>query len=233
MATFLEIQNRVRTRIIDLPTAVLQEVPSLVNEAMRELQDDHDFKVMEFSLRDQATGIGSHTFTAVPSDFKKLRGRPYVMREDGTSWELKVPVDRPDALSRLDYLEEGPPQLLLDPASSSGVAGSRNFEIWPLPDGNSDYDDGEYRVSIPYWRYLPDLSSDGETNWFTNNAARYLVFKATAEGFFLDWDEDRGSVWEQKAALEKQRAIKVDKLQRLGAFETWVPYKGAHPRRVG
>lgn len=232
MATFLDLCTRVRTRLIDLPTAVTNEVPSLVNEAMREIQQDHDFKVMEFAITDVVTVAGTHTLTAIPPDFKKLRERPYRTDESGVTWRMRVSPNIQDMLSRFDTLGEGPPEVLLDPATVN-ILGDRNLEVWPLPDGNSDYGDGEYRITIPYWQYHLDLTADGDVNWFTNNAALFIIAQATANGFFLDWDEDRASVWVQIAANEKQRAIKADKLYRLGAFDTWVPYKGARDRRVG
>ena len=47
MATFLELMTEVRGNIIDLPTFVTNNVPSYVNRAIRELQNKHNFKVME------------------------------------------------------------------------------------------------------------------------------------------------------------------------------------------
>lgn len=218
--------------MIDLPSAVVAEVPDLINEAMRELQDDHDFKVMEAETSTLVTVEGTRNLAAIPSDFKKLRDRPYRISNTGKVDELGIAPSRNALQRRFETDEEGFPMWLLDPTRNS--AGAANFEVWPLPDGNSDYSDGEYRIVVPYWRYVPALVNPGDTNWFTTTppAYRYLLFKATAEAFFLDWDEQRGAVWEQKAAAERAKAIKADKLLVLGGHDTLVPYKGVYEAQL-
>ena len=47
MATYGAIQTRVQQIIIDLPSSVTAQVPTLVKEAVRSLQVKHNFKVME------------------------------------------------------------------------------------------------------------------------------------------------------------------------------------------
>lgn len=233
MATFSELQTRVERRLIDLPSAVSAEVPTLINEAIRSLEEDHDFKVMETESQTFTTTSGSHTLGDVPSDFKKMRGLPFVVHNDGSIRRIGSPYHR-TAVERVytrgDTDFTGPPQFVLD--AEPDDTGDRDFEVYPYPDGNSDYSGGEYRIVVPYWRYLPDLSADADTNWFTVNAEKYIVRKATAEGFFLDWDEEHGTIWEAKASDEARRVIKVDKLYRLGGVTTLAIHKGAKAPRL-
>ncbi len=70
---------------------------------------------------------------------------------------------------------------------------------------------------IPYWRYVTALSAGVDENWFTSNADWFLTFLATAEAFYLDWDEARGQVWETRAQGKLAAVLKRDKLARLGS----------------
>jgi hypothetical protein len=219
MATFQTLQDRVTRRVIDLPAAVTTEVPDLVNKAIRRLMDLHNFKVMETETAQLLTTAATRALqTAVPTDLKELRGRPYLVKNDGTTRDLLVAANRQAALDAFplnDPDDKGEPKLILDPEPSD--AGVRTWEVWPFPDGLSDWSGGEYRIVIPYWRYLPVLSGGTDTNWFTENVEWYIVFDAASEAFFLDWDETRGAVMAQKAAGEFDRALKVDKRARLGS----------------
>lgn len=224
MATFQEIQTRVNRRVIDLPTAVQLEVPILVNEAIKRLAGAHNFKVMEVEAP-YTTTLATRTLGAVPSDFKEHRGNPYELLDDGSTRPVYQAPDIANINRYYTALDEGPPNFILDPEPDS--EGARSYQIWPLPDGNSDYDDGEYRIRVPYWRYPAILSASGDTNWFTVNAEEYIVFQATSEAFAIDWDEERSVFWATKAASELRTVIKRDKFFRLGDLDVLVPHKGA------
>lgn len=226
MATFSELQTRVQRRVIDLPAAVQAEIPTLINEAMKQLQRRHNFKVME-RVVSFTTVAGTQVLGAVPSDWKEWRDFPFHTENLGRS----VPMSNANAQTgpKMYYPTdaEGFPQIIVE-SEPIDEAGTRNFILWPIPDGNSDYDDGEYRITIPYWAYLPKLSDSSATNWFTVEAEEYLVNKATAEAFSLDWDEERMAVWSQLAESQAQQIILTDKRNRLAGVNTLVPhYKGA------
>lgn len=224
MATYSELQTRIERRVIDLPSAVTTEIPLLINEALKELQEEHNFKVMEAIGGPYTTTLDTRTLVTIPSTFKEYRGNPYYVENTG----YKVALDMatvPNIQSALDAFQtedDGEPLLLLE--SSPTDTGSRSWEVYPLPDGLSDYDDGEYRIYVPYWRYLPDLSADGDTNWFTVNAREYVIARATAEAFALDWDVEHQTEWLQKAAQYKQRVIKLDKRYWVSGVKTLVPH---------
>ena len=232
MATFLEIKTRVQTRLIDLPTAVSAEVPSLVNKAMLEIQKKHNFQVMK-ARSNYTTTIAVRILGAIPSDYKEFRSKPWYLTEDNGERKTIVPAKK---IEDIEYfwteLDDGWPDVLVE-GLPSNVANARNFEIYPLPDGNSDYNDGEYRIRVPYWKFLPDLVADGDINWFTVYAEDYLINMATAEGFAIDWDEDRMALWTQKAAVKEKEAIKHDKVQQLAGIDILVPHhRGAREHQL-
>lgn len=233
MATYTEIQTRVTRRLIDLPTAVSTEVPALVNKAMRELQKRHNFDVQRAETGLTSTTVSTRVVDSVPSDWKEVRRRPYYVTDLGNVVPLIWAPSRSEAVDYFTYDDAndiGPPQLIA--MGLPTTAGARNFEVWPYPDGASDYDDGEYQINIPYWRYLSDLSSGSDTNWFTVNAEDYLYAQAVAEGFKLDWDWENAALWEQQAAKEFALVVQTDKKQTLALVETMVPHKGARTPRL-
>lgn len=238
--TYLELQNRTITRIIDLPSAVLSEVPQLINEAMHELQSRHTFKVMETELyaytqyNNRTLQIGA-PYTGQPSLFpwpsnaivsplatpvnlKELRDRPiYVRYNDGSVRFMTVAGTRTDIYGTFTEGDNGFPSVLLDSAPTDNT-NDKLLNVYPLPDGQSDWPDGEYRILIPYYRYLPNLVNSGDNNWLTNNThgERFIVHWATAEGFSLDWDTQNEQKWKAKAELELKFCVMEDKKYRLG-----------------
>lgn len=222
MATFQDLQTRVQRRVIDLPQAVRDEVPDLINQAIRSIQKKHDFKVMEEELT-LVTVIGSQTLGNVPELWKSLRDQAYRTEALGRVFPLSLSNTSRAPREVWATEDEGAPTVLWE-TSPLSVEGERQFMVWPIPDGNSDWDDGEYRVTIPYWRYVPHLTLPTSTNWFTNNAEMYIINQATAEAFALDWDEERMAVWAQKAAAEQHEVISTDKKFRLAGVDTMVPH---------
>lgn len=228
MPTFQTFQDRVTRRVIDLPAAVTAEVPDLINKALRTLQEFHNFRVMETETAQLTTTVATRPLSAaVPTNFKEFRGRPYLVKNDGGTRDLLLAANRNavlDAFPLNDPNDKGEPKLVLDPEPIDD-AGARTLEVFPFPDGLSDWSGGEYRVVVPYWRYVTALAAGTDENWFTTNAEWYLTFQATAEAFFLDWDEARGQLWaaragefapDGRAVGEFSRVLKQDKLARLG-----------------
>lgn len=234
MANFSELTTKVERRVIDLPSAVSNESGDLVNYAMRTLQDRHNFKVMEALSSEYTTTANSRVLASVPSDFKDYRGKPYMVDDTGHVRSLLVSHDRNACLRTFgnDSTDDtGEPQVLLDAEPDKDLA--RSWEVFPYPDGNSDHSDGEYRIYVPYWKYLSDLSGSTDKNWFTDRGEHYLIYKAVAHAFALNWDEDRAAVWEQLAAVEYDKLLMLDKKTRLGALDTIVPHTGAAGPNLG
>lgn len=257
VGTYQELQTRVQTRIIDLPAAVLAEIPQLVNEALHELQSRHSFKVMEKELytytqvfnRTLQTGTPftgqSPLFTwpqnatianqTTPSNLKEWRGRPVFIRyADGTPRFLNINEERTNEYGAYTEWDPSFPANIIDSVPSD-VNNTRTLLVYPLPDGLSDWPDGEYRILVPYYGYLPSLSAGTDSNWLTTNThgERFIVAHATAEGFALDWDTQNEQKWKAKAELELSWCIKEDKKYRLGEVnELAMHWRGQYQSRV-
>ena len=225
MASFSELQARVRRNIIDLPTQVSAAVPDLINAALSEVMEEHDFWFTR-SQSDLVTTLNTRVLGAVPSDFRKYRGEPWdqPFTDGAKPRPLSVAAHHEGALKGFSPTAIGSPRVLVEGLPSD--TGARNWEVYPLPDGTSDYVNGEFRISIPYYRYPLELVNDGDTNWITANAvgAKFLEYHATGAGFFLDWDETRGAAWMQRAEISRKRLIKLDKMQVVSQTRTLVPH---------
>ncbi len=222
MSTISVIRNNIVNRVIDLPDPVRFQVPTLIYKAIRDLQEGHNFKVMETNTASLSTTAGSHVLAAVPTDMKEQRGRPFLVRNDGSTRDLGMAPSLASVLDIYPFADAsdvGEPKLLLDPVGDDD--GVRSWQVYPYPDGNSDWSDGEYRIVFPYWRYLPELEFGvTEENWFTSNAPWFITFQATAEAFDMDWDEERGQFWAARAQTEMAKVLKSDKRARLGTVRT-------------
>lgn len=228
MGNFSQLKTRVYRRVIDLPDAVQVEVPQLINEALRDLQDQHNFKAMEFDVG-YNTVVNTRIIGNLPSDFKEFRGEPYYVRFLGSVEKITVAGNKSSVFGErgpIDFLTTGAPIAIVVDYPTDAT--TTPLKVFPLPDGLSDYANGEYVIVVQYWRYVPALVNDNDTNWFTQRAEEFIVNKATSEAFALDWDEERMAIWAQKAENERKRVIKADKMMRLSAVETLVPhYHGA------
>lgn len=223
MATFSELQTRVQRLVIDLPSAVTTEVPELINEAIKGIQEEHNFKVMEALVSAQQTTVATRTLTSVPSTLKDYRDEPYLLTSLGEFRPLSIAADRVSLLERFPDDSDGEPKFLLE-GEPSDELNARSWEVWPLPDGLSDFENGEYRVYIPYWKFLTELSASGDQNWFTVNGEEYIVESAAARAFMLDWDMEGAASHFQLADNFKKRLIKRDKMFRIQHVTTLVPH---------
>src|SRR5271166_775668 len=226
--TYTTIQSRVQTRLIDLPAAVLAEVPTLINDAIHFICANHNFKVMEgetgplvtttamvpatAGTNADGTTAATHILAPIPSDFKELRGDAYYASFVGWTKDIFWEPNRSYTYRRwapFDPNQIGPPRdLFLGEAQNAKIPpvpnpdqdmGFLNMEIYPFPDGLSDWSDGQYRIYVPYWRYLPELSASGDHNWFTDWGDSFLIDYASMRGFELDWDEQRATYWRAEA----------------------------------
>jgi hypothetical protein len=242
MATYNELQTRVQHIVIDLPVSVTAQVPTLVKEAVRKLQTKHDFEVCKAVSSVYTTTIGERVLTPLPSNWNKWRGKPVTIEPDGSVLELGVFSDRFDAEREWgsELASPAEPELIMGPprglllSEPTDELGTRNVEVYPLPDGLSLYTGvggGEYRIVLPYWRFLTTLTNSTDQNWFTNNAEEWIVFMAAAGAFFLDWDEDRGTLWTQRASAEWKDILLRDKYNKIAQITEIVPHRDARGHR--
>lgn len=214
--TFLELREEVFDNLIDTPTVIQDLAGTYVNRSMRRLQRMHNFKVMEatysVSTTDATASLG-----AVPSDWKEPRNRPLLVREDARDKELDWAVNYLDVNRAFAGDVDQEPRVLTFTTDSD--TGTMVFTSYPTPDD-------EYDLLIPYWRFLPELSADDDTNWFTVNADEHLVQRATYYGFMANEDERRAEFWKQMALESQSEVVLLDKNAALALSDTLVPYKG-------
>lgn len=227
MGSFSDLQQRVQTRVIDLPSAVQAEVPQLINDAINFLQQVHNFSVMKSEVSyftnpapTSAPGtITPHIIGQIPTGgasglaWKEPRENPYYVLQIGETRELDwAPAGNRVYTYRqwapFDIFAKGPPRMLLvsnpndDPQAPDLTMTNLDIEAYPYSDSNSDWTStpvGEYRIKIPYWGYTPPLVNASDTNWFVENARQYVIRMATAMAFELDWDEGHATYWRNSA----------------------------------
>lgn len=221
MSSFLDLKNRVFTRVIDLSPAVQSEVPNLINDAIRSMQRKHNFRAMQQFVTFITTN--GNILAGSISDFKEYADRgPYIRKENGANSLMSAVLPGFDSVSDVTPIDTGRPFYIANLLSSN--LHDYDFFVRPIPDINSDWADGNYRIGLPYYRYLPKLVSDGDTNWFTENAEDYIVLKATAEAFAVDWDYDSMALWLQRAEDRYKEVRKVDMTNRLSATNELIPH---------
>lgn len=215
MATFSALQSRVQTELIDLSSAVTSLVPTWINAAIFFLQAKHNFQVMQAEnqqVTSSTPALGTsqtHILTQLPTDWKCKRGIPYFAEFIGDVQQMEWLPEREYVYRKwgiADYNQVGPPcdlfigeaenaQFPPIPNPSNNLVGL-NIEVYPFPDGSSDWADGNYRINIPYYRYLPALVAGGDTNWFCIDGpqAEFVVRYAVWMGFMVNEDEQRAQV---------------------------------------
>jgi hypothetical protein len=228
MATndYSDLQSRVQNRLIDAPAFVTAEVPALINQAIREMEDRHNYWIMKATVTANTVIANGHTLVAKPGSFKAFRDKPYFTEDGGSVRRIKVAPSLEAANRAYRTDDDGFPQDLVfgDPTDESGTV---TILVYPLPDGNSDYTDGEYRITIPYWKYLANLSSNTDTNWFTQNCPIAIEALATSKGFKLDWDEARADRWFKDYLRYEKEARRLDSSIWGGGHDTLIPRMGA------
>src|SRR5271155_4140872 len=177
MATFASMQARVLNWLIDTPSAVVAEVPTLITAGIAWLQAQHNFQVMQADalyVTPSTPALGTaqtHVIGQIPADWKCKRGEPYYVEYIGDMIRMHWQAEREYMYRKwnpADVSQVGAPKdLLIGEAENAlypPVGGSPsnsmtglNIETFPFPDGSSDWSDGNYRVHIPYFRYLPAL----------------------------------------------------------------------------
>lgn len=231
MTTFLELRTDVQVLVIDLPPAVLAAVPRLVNEAIRSMQRGYNFRAMEV-VTPFTTATGVLQLGTI-ANFKEYRDKgPYILRQYTRGRKLLTAIDSDvdQAVLASTSLPQ-PPEFVINTVNQS--TGAWTFSIAPYPDINSDWPDGNYRIVIPSYNYTAPLVNDGDSNWFTNNANDFIVYKATAEAFGRDWDYDSMALWLQRADEKLKEIKKADKTNRLSSVDALVPmWRGANQPQV-
>lgn len=227
--TFGELQQEVFRNVIDLPTAVQQGVPAFINRAAKRVQKRHNFDNFMKAEAPYVTTASTRILGPLPSRFKEFRERPYWIEDLGRARPMEVTKSAGQAaiaFGTAPDLDFGFPKVIRPTEDGA------DLEVYPFPDGLSLEPDGEYRVFVPYWRYLPTLEEDEDENWLTLNGSEYLINEATAMAFLVNWDEQRAGVWAGRARQEQAELIRVDKNNAAAYTDTLVPHMGAYNPRI-
>ena len=221
MATFSALQTRVQNWLIDTPTHVVNEIPVLITSSIAWLQAQHNFQVMQAQTQfvtSSTPALGAsqtHVIGQIPTNWKCQRDvNPYYVLYIGSVRELTWQPNRTMCYRRwnaADVNQVGPPgDLLLGEATNSTIPDpdnpdlnltDLNIEVYPFPDGSSDWSDGNYRINVPYFGFLPQLSAGTDANWFTKDGpqAEFCVANAVWQGFMMMEDEARAQAHMRRA----------------------------------
>lgn len=216
-----QLQTAVQKLVIDLPQDTQDEIPNYVNRAARVAQEAHNWNAFMKATQTSTTVVGASTI-ALPSDFKQVRANP-VYRTDLGDDEPMQWLNSDDEIkyhctNDSDSDIGSPRWLTVDEENQV-------YRLCPWPDGASDHSDGEYRLRIPYWKFLPALVDPGDTNWLTTNAEWFLIWGAAAEAHaFNVWDE-KAQTWTAKANAELARLTRMDKMRNFPRRVT-IPFSG-------
>jgi hypothetical protein len=233
MATFLDIKTRVLRRLIDAPPAITAEIGELVNDALREVQDRFNFPWMRTTVS-FTTAAGTHTLGATPTDLKCFRERPYwIENTQGRVHKFPPVRAKEPALNDATDQQIGPPRALVQDVQAAAT-GTSSLLVYPLSDSASDYTDGQYRIVVPYYKYLSEFSSDGDSNVATldRRLVRFMVDWATKLGHEMNWDAPKAEQW---ATLAEKEWIKIKGKEgevALMGLDVLVPHQGADDPRM-
>lgn len=226
---FGQIQDEVESWLLDLPDGAATRVPGWINAAIKEATTRYNFKAMEAEEAATTVDQTRELFTK-PATWKARRSEPYLINQDGSvtpiSWAqsesqmLRTYAIQAPSEGNTAAVDEGEPRYLLERETT--------VEVFPLPDDGSDWDNGLYRMRVPYWAHMADLSVDADTNFFTDEMPYYCIWKAVELG--LEWarDEQRAERYAQRAEREFVIAKNKDKLAKLPGRLTLETHKNVY-----
>lgn len=227
-----EIKTEVQSWLLDLPSGASTRIQGWVNEAIRGFERRHNFRCMEAAVT-QTTVDQTRLLVAKPALWKEARGFPFYTNQDGSVTEIDWAASLSDmnrtyaaaapAEGNTAAIDEGAPRYILETEDE--------LHVYPLPDDGSDWDNGLYRMTVPYWTYLADLSADADENFFTVNHPYMVIFGAVELGLRWNRDEERAMLMRAEAEREFQGARSRDKRSRLSDRLTLATSHDVYSRR--
>ena len=217
---FATIKTEVEDWVLDLPTGLQVKVGTFANEAIKAAAKRYNFRFMEGKVATSplSTTDQQRLLVVKPSDWKENRGLPYEIHQDGTTDELDWAGSKSNMV-RTHYAEQLPSESNTTPADEGHPRyleeTADDINVWPLPDNDSTWDNGLYRIVVPYWKYPATLVGDNDTNFLTENAEFYVIWKALSIAFGFNRDEERMTFWEKKAERQFKIIERQDKLSKL------------------
>jgi len=221
MTAFSVLQTDVRNFTLDLPAETDALVPDFIVKAIRDAEVRHNFRYMEAEVA-LVTTVDTRIVDTVPPLWKARLTDPYVLLDDGTTREFEWAPSASEMIRRYDNDtdDDGDPEFLFEDQT--------NFSVYPLPDGDSDYTDGEYRIYVPYYAFSAALSLDTDTNWMTNNMRWYVTYAAAGEACLMNRDSVTASNLLTRAETQFQLGVKQDKKSKATRRLTLAPRRAVY-----
>ena len=210
MPTFAELKTRLERWAVDNNTALTTESGDLINKGHRELQDRYNFKTMEATTGVTQTTDVTRLLTALPSDWKERRANPFLTDVNGNTKPIEWAPTEEEMVKQFDdntVTDKGEPEFVYESATG--------FNVYPFPDTLSDHANGNWRITIPYYKYLTELSADGDNDFLTNNLQWAIHAHALGFAFLLNQDEARATVWIQVAENQMKSDIRQEKKKKF------------------
>lgn len=224
-----QVKAEVESWLLDLPAGASSRVQGWINQAVLDATQRYNFKFMEDEELPITVNQQRELFTK-PARWKARREEPYIFWQDGSTtpinWaQSEAQMIRTYAIQLPDEgntspADEGQPRYLLERDTT--------VDVFPLPDDESDWNNGLYRLAVPYWRHAAEMSADADTNFFTANAPYYCIWRACALGFKWARDEERADTYVRDAEREFQKVKTQDKLAKLPAKLTLEVHKDVY-----
>lgn len=235
---FQTLQSHVENYLLDVPAETSQLVPDWINMAVRQAADRHNFQFMKAET-ELETVEDQRELGDIPDGWKERRYPPWLQHQDGSVTEIRWAPSESEMVRAFGQAQpaqgssvpadRGSPEFILEQDST--------LEVFPFPDSRADWDNGEYRVVVPYWSEPAELSANTDANWITENMPFYVIFFAAAEGFLFNRDEERSKYYQQRAEEQFLRGRKADKRKQLPDRLILAPRSGARggpkSRRIG
>jgi hypothetical protein len=178
----IRLQRRLEPFLPDGDASVMRELILHINKAIRRAQEFYNFPGMALTWQVN-TVTGVRALTGFPTLWKTSRGYPLLLDNTTSSFRelrwIKGDIDARRLYGNSTTIDQGAPRHIL---LTEGFTGA---EVYPYPDGRSDYGDGQYRLYIPYYGYLADLTAKGDTNFFTQGLGEQYTLDA-AFGYSLE-----------------------------------------------
>ncbi|KKN66852.1 hypothetical protein LCGC14_0467200 [marine sediment metagenome] len=158
------------------------QVGDFINIAMRKIENSpkHNFKYM----RSYATGtfvVDDYTLT-YPTRYKAIQA--FYVQDTSGKYQLIKKTSLGHALSVWPYITDykGFPEMACDDDANS------QFLIRPTIDQT-------YTYNLYYYAYSAELSSDSDTNWWTDNYWEVLMYRALVEASMFVKDVEEAKAW--------------------------------------
>lgn len=224
MPDFSALKTRVKDYLIDVPTKTNALVGDWINLAVREAEERFNFKHMKSITTLTTTEGTSNLSNPIIARFKSFKEPAFSILDDefNTMRELGMMVSSSDVFRRFGSDETGAPEYISFEHNPDRIV------VYPIPDGESDYSDGEYRIFIEFWRYSAPLVNNSDTNWFTDNAEWYVTFRAVAEGMLFNRDHGEAEIYFGRANAELLKHVRTNKQTQHRLPRQVVPRTGVY-----